>query len=58
MQKPDRPQNSSPTHATHRDASTEQAELEVIVPTNPPDLTPAAARALMHLLTNFTTTPL
>lgn len=55
MQKPDLPQNPSPAHPTRRDASTEPAELEIIVPTNPPALTPAAARALMHLLTELAT---
>ncbi|MGF0316442.1 hypothetical protein [Nocardia fluminea] len=50
MQKPDLPQNSPPTRATCRDADTKPPELEVIVPANPPDLTPAAARALLDLL--------
>ncbi len=36
MQKPDLPQNPSPAHPTRRGASTEPAELEIIVPTNPP----------------------
>jgi hypothetical protein len=58
MQKPDLPQNSPPTHATRRDASTKPPELEVIVPANPPDLTPAAARALLRLLTNLADRPL
>lgn len=55
MQKPDLPQNPSRAHPTHRDASTEPAELEIIVPSNLPVLTPAAARALMHLLTELAT---
>ncbi|MFC8381743.1 hypothetical protein [Nocardia sp. NPDC057272] len=58
MQKPDLPQDSPPTNTTLRDASTKPRELEVIVPANPPDLTPAAARALLHLLTNLANRPL
>ncbi|NKX86109.1 hypothetical protein [Nocardia coubleae] len=58
MQKPNLPQTSPPAHATRRDAGTEPGELKVIVPTHPPDLSPGAARALLHLLANLATKPL
>ncbi|MEV4241274.1 hypothetical protein AB0J47_39615 [Nocardia sp. NPDC049737] len=39
---------STYSHLSHDNANS--TELEVSVPKDPPDLTPAAARALLHLI--------